>query len=167
MKIGVCCGKNNAETVKSIGYDYIEENLTHLATISDSEFSELCDFLEKVKFDRVGVFAYSKEEGTPAAKLKDQIPEEIKEARRDIVMELSQKISLARNEAMIEKTVTVITEGFEDNLYYGRSGGESIEIDPKIYFGAHRELDAGDFVQVVIKSADVYDLYGEEIERMD
>ena len=134
---------------------------------TEEEFSELCDFLEKVKFDRVGVFAYSKEEGTPASRLKDQIPEEIKEERRDIVMELSQKISLARNEAMIGKTVAVITEGFEDNLYYGRSGGESIEIDPKIYFGAHRELDAGDFVQVVIKSADVYDLYGEEIERMD
>ena len=134
---------------------------------TEEEFKELCDFLEKVRFDRVGVFAYSKEEGTPAARMKNQIPEEIKEARRDKVMELSQKISLKRNESMIGKTVTVITEGFEDNLYYGRSGGESIEIDPKIYFGAHRELNAGDFAEVVIKSCDVYDLCGEEIERMD
>ncbi len=134
---------------------------------TEEEFKELCDFLQKVRFDRVGVFAYSKEEGTPAAKMKNQIPEEIKEARRDKVMELSQEISLKRNESMIGKTVTVITEGFEDNLYYGRSGGESIEIDPKIYFGAHKELSAGEFTQVVIKSCDVYDLYGEEIERMD
>lgn len=134
---------------------------------TEEEFKELCDFLEKVRFDRVGVFAYSKEEGTPAARMKNQIPEEIKEARRDKVMELSQKISLKRNESMIGKTVTVITEGFEDNLFYGRSGGESIEIDPKIYFGAHRELNAGDFAEVVIKSCDVYDLCGEEIERMD
>ncbi len=134
---------------------------------TEEEFSELCDFLQKVRFDRVGVFAYSKEDGTPAAKMKNQIPEEIKEARRDKVMELSQKISLKRNESMIGKTVTVITEGFEDNLYYGRSGGESIEIDPKIYFGAHKELSAGEFTQVMIKSCDVYDLYGEETERMD
>ena len=134
---------------------------------TEEEFEELCDFLESVKFDRVGVFAYSCEEGTPAAKMNGQLPEEIKEARRDKVMELSQRISLERNNSMIGKTVRVITEGFEENLYYGRSGGESIEIDPKIYFGAHRELNAGDFVDVTIKSADIYDLYGEETERMD
>ena len=134
---------------------------------TDEEFSELCEFLKTARFDRVGVFAYSQEEGTPAAKMKEQIPQEIKEKRRDVIMELSQRISLERNESMIGKTVKVITEDFEDNLYYGRSGGESIEIDPKIYFGAHRELSQGDFAEVMIKSADVYDLYGEEIERMD
>lgn len=134
---------------------------------SEEEFSELLDFLKEVKFDRVGVFAYSCEEGTPAARMKEQVPAEIREKRRDIVMELSQKISYERNKNMIGKTVKVITEGFEENLYYGRSGGESIEIDPKIYFGAHRELDAGEFVEVTIKSADVYDIYGEENERME
>lgn len=132
---------------------------------TEEEFTELLEFLETARFDRVGVFAYSQEEGTPAARMKDQLPAEVKEARRDKVMELCQKISLSRNQSMIGKTVTVITEGFEDNLYYGRSGGESIEIDPKIYFGAHRDLSAGDFVEVVIKSADEYDLCGEEIER--
>lgn len=134
---------------------------------TEEEFSELCTFLEKVRFDRVGVFAYSCEEGTPAARMKGQLSEEVKEMRRDAVMELSQKISLERNNAHIGKTVRVITEGFEENLYYGRSGGESIEIDPKIYFGAHRELCAGEFADVIIKSADVYDLYAEEIERTD
>lgn len=129
---------------------------------TEEEFSELCEFLEKVQFDRTGVFAFSCEEGTPAARLKGQLDEEIKEARRDKVMELCQRISLERNEKMIGKTLTVMAEGFEDNLYYGRSGGESIEIDPKIYFGAHRDLNPGDFVSVEIKSADVYDLYGEE-----
>lgn len=134
---------------------------------TEEEFEKLCAFLKKVRFDRVGVFAYSCEEGTPAAKMKDQIDEETKEKRRDIVMELCQEISLKRNEEMLGKTVRVITEGFEDNLYYGRSGGESIEIDPKIYFGAHRELNAGDFVWVTIKNCDIYDLYGEECERTD
>lgn len=134
---------------------------------TEEEFSELCAFLKRVCFDRVGVFAYSCEEGTPAARMKDQIDEAVKEKRRDKVMELCQEISLKRNEAMLGKTVRVITEGFEDNLYYGRSGGESIEIDPKIYFGAHRELSAGDFIWVTIKNCDIYDLYGEECERTD
>ncbi len=129
---------------------------------TEEEFSELCDFLETVRFDRTGVFAFSCEEGTPAAKLKGQLAENVKEERRDKVMTLCQKISKQRNENMIGKTLKVITEGFEDNLYYGRSDGESIEIDPKIYFGAHRELAAGDFVYVTIKAADEYDLYGEE-----
>ena len=129
---------------------------------TEEEFSELCEFLEKIRIDRVGVFAYSCEEDTPAAKLGNQLDEEVKEQRRAVVMELSQKISLERNEAMLGKTVKVLTEGFEDNLYYGRSGGESIEIDPKIYFGAHRELSPGEFLYVTLKSADIYDLYGEE-----
>lgn len=129
---------------------------------TEEEFGELCEFLKKAKFDRVGVFAFSCEDGTPAEKLPNQVPEEIKLTRRDAVMELSQSISLERNQNMIGKTVTVITEGFEDNLYFGRSGGESIEVDPKIYFGAHRELALGDFTQVTIKTADTYDLYGEE-----
>ena len=115
----------------------------------------------------MGVFAYSCEDGTPAARMKEQVPLEIREERRNIVMELSQKVSYERNQSMLGKTVKVITEGFEENLYYGRSGGESIEIDPKIYFGAHRDLDAGEFVEVTIKSADIYDLYGEENERME
>lgn len=129
---------------------------------TEEEFSELCEFLQNAKFDRVGAFAFSCEDGTPAEKLPNQLDEEIKIERRDIVMELSQKISLERNQNMIGKTVTVITEGFEDNLYFGRSEGESLEVDPKIYFGAHRELALGDFTQVTIKTADTYDLYGEE-----
>lgn len=130
---------------------------------TEEEFAELCDFLESVRFDRVGAFAYSCEEGTPAARMKDQLPEEIREERRRCVMELSQKISLQRNQSMIGKTLTVMTEGFEDNLFYGRSEGESADVDPKIYFAAHRDLNPGDFVRVQIKSADEYDLCGEEI----
>lgn len=134
---------------------------------TEEEFSELKEFLEKVKFDRVGVFSYSCEEGTPAEKMKGHIDEDTKEARHAEIMELSQRISLERNNAMIGKTVKVLTEGFDENLYYGRSEGESIEIDPKIYFGAHRELNLGDFAFVTVKSADIYDLYGEEEGKED
>ena len=91
-----------------------------------------------------------------------QIPDDVKEKRRGKVMEISQKISFERNKNMLGKTVTVMTEGFEDNFYYGRSEGESAEVDPKIYFAAHRDLSCGDFVNVTIKDFDEYDLYGEE-----
>lgn len=134
---------------------------------TEEEFTELLEFLDKAKFDRAGVFEYSCEEGTPASKLKNQIDEDTKHIRYEKAMELLQEISFRRNEKMIGKTLKVICEGFEDNLYYGRSGGESIEIDPKIYFGAHRELNAGDFTEVVIKSYDMYDLYGEEEEDFE
>ena len=132
---------------------------------TQEEFDELLAFLSEVKFDRVGAFAYSCEEGTPAARMDGQLDENVKEARRDSVLELSQKISLERNKAMIGKTFEVVTEGFEDNFYFGRSGGESIEIDPKVYFAAHRDLEIGDFALVEIKDADEYDLYGEEREN--
>ena len=95
--------------------------------------------------------------------MQNQIPEEVRTERRKRVMELSQQISLERNLSMLGKTLTVMTEGFEDNLYYGRSEGESADVDPKIYFAAHRDLAPGDFVQIKIKSADEYDLCGEEI----
>ena len=131
---------------------------------SEDEFSELLDFIEEVKFDRMGVFAYSQEEGTPAAKLPGQIDEEVKEARRGIVMELAQKISHARNESMIGKAFDVLVEGFEDNLYFGRSGAESVDVDPKIYFGSNEELDEGQFVKVRILDCDEYDLYGQQVE---
>lgn len=132
---------------------------------TDEEFDELLDFINEARFDRVGVFAYSQEEGTPAARMKNQIDDETKEERRCAVMELAQRISLERNRSMIGKTLEVLTEGFEENLYYGRSGGESVDVDPKIYFGSLDELDEGQFVKVKIVDCDEYDLYGEQVEE--
>lgn len=132
---------------------------------TEEEFCELLDFMKEVRFDRVGVFAYSREEGTPAARMKGQIDEETKEERRRTVMELAQKISLERNKSMIGKTLEAVTEGFEENLYYGRSGGESVDVDPKIYFGSLDELEEGQFVKVKIVDCDEYDLYGEQVEE--
>ncbi len=132
---------------------------------TEEEFQSLLDFVKEAQFDRMGVFAYSKEEGTPAAKLSNQVDEEVKEARRDAVMELAKEISLKRNEAMLGKTLEVLVEGFEDNLYFGRSGGESCDVDPKIYFGSLEELTEGDFIKVKIVNFDEYDLYGEQVEE--
>ncbi len=131
---------------------------------TEEEFESLLDFVKEAQFDRMGVFAYSKEEGTPAEKLPGQIDEEIKEARRDRVMEIAKEISAARNEKMLGKVLEVLVEGFEDNLYFGRSGGESVDVDPKIYFGSLDELQEGDFIKVKIVDFDEYDLYGEQVE---
>ncbi len=132
---------------------------------TEEEFEELLDFVKEAEFDRMGVFAYSREEGTPAASFPGQIDEKVKEERREAVMLLAKDISLKRNKQMIGKTLEVLTEGFDENLYYGRSGGESVDVDPKIYFGSAEELEAGRFVKVKIVDCDEYDLYGEQIKE--
>lgn len=129
---------------------------------TEEQFNNLLSFMKEARFDRVGVFAYSVEEGTPAARFKKQLPEEEKLRRRDEAMELAKEISFERNKSMIGKKVQTIVEGFEDNLYFGRSQGESIEVDPKIYFGSNDELSFGEFVTVEIVDADEYDLYGRQ-----
>ncbi len=131
---------------------------------TQEEFESLLDFVNEARFDRMGVFAYSREEGTPAAKLPMQIDDMVKEERRDRVMELAKSISLERNEGMLGKITEVVVEGFEDNLYFGRSGAESVDVDPKIYFGSLDELNEGDFIKVKIVNFDEYDLYGEQVE---
>lgn len=130
---------------------------------SEEEFGELISLLKEARFDRTGVFAYSREEGTPAARLNGQLDEETKEKRRGIALVTAREISLERNAGMAGKILTVLTEGFDGNLYFGRSGAESVEVDPKIYFGSAEELSEGDFVKVKILDFDEYDLYGEQI----
>ncbi len=131
---------------------------------TEEEFESLKAFVKEAKFDRMGVFAYSCEEGTPASRLPGQLDEEVKEARRDEVMEIAREISLEHNEGMLGKTLEVVVEGFEDNLYFGRSGGESVDVDPRIYFGSLDELNIGDFIKIKIVNFDEYDLYGEQVE---
>ncbi len=97
---------------------------------SEEQFLELYDFVRDIKFDRMGVFAYSKEEDTPAASFEGQLDEEVKEERRDRLMELQQGISLERNNAKIGEVIEVLCEGYdEDNfMYYGRSRADSIGV---------------------------------------
>ncbi|MBE7026992.1 MAG: 30S ribosomal protein S12 methylthiotransferase RimO [Ruminococcaceae bacterium] len=129
------------------------------------DFNELCDFVEKMRLDRVGVFAYSKEENTPAAKLEGQISERTKIRRRDKLMAIAQAISLEKNEERVGKVYEVLCEGFDEEncLYKGRSYADSIDVDSLVYFGAEREVQNGEFVNVRILCAQEYDLIGEEI----
>ena len=129
---------------------------------TEDQFRELLDFVEETEFDRLGAFAYSPEEGTPAAKMPDQIPDDIKQDRLDRLMTLQQKISLRRNRARIgdiEQVLVTDTDGLGNIL--GRSSREAPETDGEIYVscGSARP-EAGQFIPVRIDTAEEYDLRG-------
>ena len=132
---------------------------------TEEEFNELYEFVKEIKFDRMGVFAYSKEEDTPAADFPDQIDEEVKQERLDKLMTLQQGISLEKNKEKINSVVDVLVEGYEEEsfLFYGRTRADSIGVDSTVYFGACDEVSFGDIVKVKILDASEYDLTGEQI----
>lgn len=134
---------------------------------TEEQFNELYEFIKNIRFDRMGVFSYSQEEGTPAAEFEDQIDEETKQKRLDALMTLQQGISLEMNRAKIGSVIEVIVEGYDaDNfLFYGRSRGDSIDVDGKVYFGTENEVDEGDIIKVKIVDADEYDLTGQRVEE--
>lgn len=132
---------------------------------TEEQFLELYDFVKEIEFDRAGVFAYSKEENTPAADFENQIDEKVKQERLDKLMTLQQKISLKKNKSKISSVVEVIAEGYdEDNyMYFGRSRADSIGVDSLVYFAAEDEVLMGEIVKVEILDADEYDLTGRQV----
>ena len=130
---------------------------------TEDQFRELLDFVEETEFDRLGAFAYSPEEGTPAAKLPEQIPDEVKQERLDRLMTLQQRISLKRNRARIgtvEQVLVTDTDGNGNCL--GRSSREAPEIDGEIFiFCPDVRPEPGLFIPVRITDAGEYDLRGE------
>ncbi len=134
---------------------------------TEEEFEELYEFVKEIRFDRMGVFAYSQEEDTPAANFENQIDDAVKEQRRDRLMALQQQISLELNQEKIGTELEVLTEGYDEDtfLYYGRSYGDSIGVDGRVYFAAHHDAEPGEFVTVKILDADEYDLTGEEVSE--
>ena len=132
---------------------------------SEEDFSELCEFVKETEFDRLGVFTYSAEEGTVAAQMPDQIDEQIKQDRMDILMAEQMDINLKKNEAMIGKTLKVLCEDYDavGEIHFGRSYADAPEIDGKIYFRASKRIAPGSFVNVKIREALDYDLVGRAI----
>lgn len=132
---------------------------------TDEHFEHLYDFVKKTKFDRMGVFAFSCEEGTAAASFDEQLDDKTKNERLDKLMTLQQGISLELNRKKIGTTVKVLVEGYDkDNyLFYGRSQGDSIDVDGKVYFGTEDEVQPGDIIDVKILDASEYDLTGQRI----
>jgi len=127
---------------------------------TEEDFNQLLDFTRRMRFDRMGAFAYSVEEDTPGASLPNQVPEEIKQERLDRLMALQAEISKELNEQRVGTVCRVLATGFEDGFYTGRSAMEAPDSDGMIYFTAERELTPGEFVRVRIARADTYDLYG-------
>lgn len=133
------------------------------------DFLELADFVEKMKFERLGVFAYSKEEGTPAAIMKGQVRSDVKEKRKDALMTMQLDISLASNQEKIGKILEIFVEEQEDGYtFIGRSQYDAPEIDNSVIFTCKDQKDAekikiGDMVNVRITDAFDYDLVGETV----
>ena len=130
---------------------------------TEKDFEELMQFVEWSKFDRLGVFAYSEEEGTASANLPDTVSETVKQSRVDQIMELQSSISLAKNKARIGKTYKVIIDRFEGQWAVGRTQYDSPEVDQEVLI-KHTEEDGiteGDFVNCIVTSAEEYDLFGE------
>lgn len=162
----------------------IRENIAKLRTIpgiilrstaivgfpgeTDEDFAELCKFIKETKFERFGAFTYSQEEGTPAAEFEDQIDEQVKQDRYDILMRTQLEVSEKFNNSRIGKTVKVLVEGFDPvaESHFGRSYAEAADIDGKIWFGVNRKdlrISEGEMIDVKITDAMDYDLVGDAL----
>lgn len=131
---------------------------------TDEDYEKLLEFVEEMRFARLGVFAYSQEENTVAGEMQDQVYEEIKEERLTGIMRAQLEISLESNKEKIGKTFKVLVEERdEDGSYIGRTEFDAPEIDNSVLFTSHRQLNAGDFVDVLIEDAFDYDLVGTEV----
>ncbi|MEG2149678.1 MAG: 30S ribosomal protein S12 methylthiotransferase RimO [Bacteroidaceae bacterium] len=130
------------------------------------DFEELKEFVRKARFDRMGAFTYSEEEGTYAAKAyKDSIPQEVKQQRLDELMDIQQGISAELSTAKIGKVMKVIIDRIEGDYYIGRTEFDSPEVDPEVLINLKdKKLNIGDFYQVEIIDADDFDLYAKVIE---
>ena len=130
---------------------------------TQEDHEQLKAFVEECRFDRLGVFAYSEEEGTPAAAMDGQIPQEIKEERRDEIMELQQEIAFEKCESMVGRVLDVMIEGRveQENAYAGRTYMDAPDVDGMIFVQTGEELMTGDFVRVRVTGALEYDLIGE------
>lgn len=129
---------------------------------TQAQFERLSRFVKEMRFDRLGCFAYSAEEGTPAAAFSDQVEEETKQFRADAIMQEQQIIQLELNEKQVGKELEVVVEGFDRyaECWFGRSAMDAPEIDGKIFFTSGRKLRKGEFVRVAIEEVLDYDLLG-------
>ena len=133
---------------------------------TEEQHEELMDFVDEMEFDRLGVFAYSPEENTPAASMPDQISEEVKEARRDEILELQQEIAFEKAANMVGREFYVMVEGkvADEPAYVARTYGDAPDIDGYLFINTGEVLLSGDFVKVRVTGSAEYDLIGEIAE---
>ena len=132
---------------------------------TESDVEKLCEFIRDAKFERLGAFTFSPEEGTPAFDMDDQIDEQDKQDRYDLVMQEQMEVSLEYNESKVGKVVTVLVEGFDpcSDAFFGRTYADAPEIDTKVYFTADTRPLEGTFVKVRVKEVMDYDLIGKMV----
>lgn len=134
---------------------------------TEEDLEELIEFMKEIKFDRLGAFAYSREEDTPADRMDGHMDEEIKEERRDRVMMVQQAISEEINQKREDKVFEIlIEEEAEEGVYVGRTQGDAEEIDSVVYVNSDEELEIGSFVNVYITEAMEYDLIGDVVDEL-
>lgn len=134
---------------------------------TENDHQGVLEFIDEMEFGRLGAFTYSAEEGTPAAKMGGQVPEEVKESYRDEIMQLQQEISLDVNMKQIGNILEVVVDGYiyEDETYTCRSYMDAPDIDGMVFVKSDEELLSGDFILVKIIDCNEYDLIGERVER--
>lgn len=133
---------------------------------SKKDFAKLCEFVKDTNFERLGCFAYSAEEGTPAATFDGQLDEDVKKHRAEVIMDQQYLSAEKFNKKMVGKEIEVVVEGFDKyaTCYFGRSYADAPDIDPKVFFSAKKGLSTGDFVKVHIDDYMEYDLLGTMVE---
>lgn len=133
---------------------------------SEEQFNALAEFVDRVKFDRLGCFPYSPEEGTKAAEFPNQIDEEIAAHRADIIMEQQLERSYDNNKKLMDKELEAVVEGFDrfGECFFGRTALDAPDIDGKVFFTSEKPLTIGDYVKIKITDTLDYDLIGEVIE---
>ncbi|MBQ6848167.1 MAG: 30S ribosomal protein S12 methylthiotransferase RimO [Clostridia bacterium] len=137
--------------------------ITGFPTETDAQFEELAEFVKETRFDKLGCFTYSAEEGTAAAEMEGQVEEQIKQDRCDNIMELQMGIAAEKNEEKVGTLTEVLIEGWDDYIkcYFGRTPWDAPEVDGKIFFMSDRPLVIGEYVTVRINDCLDYDLLGE------
>lgn len=132
---------------------------------TEKDFEELCEFVKEAKFERFGAFTYSLEEGTAAAEMPDQIDEQVKQDRYDILMRTQLTVAEEHGESMHGKVLTVLSDGYDAaaEIHSGRSYGDAPDVDGRVFFKSREKIPAGEFVRVKITDSLDYDLIGEVV----
>ncbi|UYJ42021.1 MAG: 30S ribosomal protein S12 methylthiotransferase RimO [Lachnospiraceae bacterium] len=133
---------------------------------TEDDFEQVKQFVKKMEFDRLGVFTYSREEDTPAAEMDGQIDEEVKEARRDEIMQIQQDIAFDKSNSRVGEIYEVMIEGRlpDEGVYIARTYMDAPDVDGYVFIQSDYNLDSGDFVKVEVTRSDEYDLIAEIIE---
>ena len=139
--------------------------ITGFPSETEEQFNNLAEFVKEMQFTHLGCFAYSQEEGTPASEFPDQIDEDVKQHRAEIIMEQQAEVVAEYNQKQIGKIKTAVVEGFDKwaECWFGRTEADAPDIDGKVFFTSEKPLQIGDYVQIEIIDTLDYDLLGEVI----